>query len=299
VAVKPWKDPYLDATGFDPRSGYVETYWLPTLGPTATWILRRIACQFEHEPAGFSFDAAEWAQWLGVKLGAGAGIGGRSSFARALNRCVQFGAARLPLGTSQSSGPLGLPSALEVRRRLPPLSATQVNRLPEDLRESHRRAVERGEVRPVVEIMRRQARSIALGLIRLGEDPSRIERQLVQRRFHPSIAHDAAEWASSRSPSSSTLEAAGSSRSPSSSTLEAAGSSRSPSSSTLEAAGSSRSPIVSMPADESSFAVSSSALIQSGSSGSFPLEAKGSPRTGRGGPEAGWLAQRAETRACR
>ena len=35
LRVTPWPDPVLDVLGHDPRSWYAETFWLPTLGPTA------------------------------------------------------------------------------------------------------------------------------------------------------------------------------------------------------------------------------------------------------------------------
>jgi len=33
ITIKPWLDPVVDVLGHDPRSRYVETFWLPTLGP--------------------------------------------------------------------------------------------------------------------------------------------------------------------------------------------------------------------------------------------------------------------------
>ncbi len=42
ITVKPWVDPVVEAHGFSPRSPYVETCWLPVLGPTATWLYRRL-----------------------------------------------------------------------------------------------------------------------------------------------------------------------------------------------------------------------------------------------------------------
>ena len=47
LRVVPWPDPIIDQLGFDPRSSYVETYWLGTLGPSTTWLLRRIAHGFD------------------------------------------------------------------------------------------------------------------------------------------------------------------------------------------------------------------------------------------------------------
>ena len=36
LAVRPWPDPVIDALGHDPRSAYVEQYWLGILGPPTT-----------------------------------------------------------------------------------------------------------------------------------------------------------------------------------------------------------------------------------------------------------------------
>ena len=56
VRITPWPDPVLDVLGHDPRSWYVETFWLPTLGPTALLLLRHLADRFEEHPEGL--DAA-------------------------------------------------------------------------------------------------------------------------------------------------------------------------------------------------------------------------------------------------
>ena len=37
-----WTDPVIDRLGYDPRSIYVETFWLGILGPTCTWLMRRL-----------------------------------------------------------------------------------------------------------------------------------------------------------------------------------------------------------------------------------------------------------------
>ena len=39
----PWIDHRTDAFGHDPRSVYVEQFWLGTLGPSTTWFLRHCA----------------------------------------------------------------------------------------------------------------------------------------------------------------------------------------------------------------------------------------------------------------
>ena len=41
LTIHPWPDPVIDTLGYDPRSRYVETFWLPTLGPTALQLTKQ------------------------------------------------------------------------------------------------------------------------------------------------------------------------------------------------------------------------------------------------------------------
>lgn len=121
LQVSDWPDPVLDQLGHDPRSGYVERFWLPVLGPSCLFLMRRLAAELERSPEGFSIESANWARELGIGM-----KGGRHGpFWRAVERACRFGAAR-------RNGP-----RLVVRRRLPPLSSRQVERLPATLREAH------------------------------------------------------------------------------------------------------------------------------------------------------------------
>ena len=61
-----WVDPVVDTLGYDPRSWYVEQFWLPIVGPTSTWFLRRIAAGFDSEPGGFDLNLDEMARALGL-----------------------------------------------------------------------------------------------------------------------------------------------------------------------------------------------------------------------------------------
>src|SRR5579872_6046585 len=106
VRVVPWTDRVVDALGYDPRSWYVETFWLSVLGPTGTWLVRRLVAGLDTESEGFDLDVEETARALGV----GRRDGRNSPFRRALGRCVSFGLVR-------NHGP----PALAVRRRIPPL----------------------------------------------------------------------------------------------------------------------------------------------------------------------------------
>lgn len=180
LAIRPWPDAVIDSVGIDPRSPYVERFWLPILGPSTTWLLRRLVTGLEREPAGFEVDLADTARCLGL-----GDKGGRNSpFVRALTRCVQF-----DLAQPQA------PAVLGVRRRVPPLARRHLVRLPESLREEHCRWQREEHAEPPVERMRRRSRQLALSLIELGEDLEAAERQLMRWQFHPSIAHESARWA--------------------------------------------------------------------------------------------------------
>jgi hypothetical protein len=126
VKVTAWPDPVLDRLGHDPRSGYVEQYWLSLLGPSCLLLLRKLAAEIERSPDGFELDTVQWASEMGLGM-----KGGKNGpFWRAIERGCRFGAAR-------RNG-----DRLAVRRRLPPLTARQVERLPPHLRVAHQRWVD-------------------------------------------------------------------------------------------------------------------------------------------------------------
>lgn len=180
LSIQPWPDPVIDVLGHDPRSSYVETYWLGTLGPSTTWLLRRLAAGLEAAPEGFELDLAETARCLGL----GDRGGRHSPFRRALTRLTQFELA-------QAHGA----EVLAVRRKVPPLNRRQVLRLPPPLAEAHRQLQEAEAKLPAVEHLRRRGRQLALSLVQLGEDLEATERQLVRWRFHPALAREASAWA--------------------------------------------------------------------------------------------------------
>ncbi len=179
-AVDTWSDPVIDQLGHDPRSAYVEKFWLPILGPSSVWLLRRIADGLDRHPQGFDLDLVDTAQSLGVGM-----RGGRNApLLRTFERCCRFGAARMH-GTS----------SISVRRRLAPLTRAQTERLPRSLRAEHEQWLSRPQGTPAFEQMQARARSLALSMLQLGEDTQSTERQLHRWRFHPALAHDALRWA--------------------------------------------------------------------------------------------------------
>src|SRR2546427_9798851 len=94
LTIRPWPDQVIDALGHDPRSAYVEQFWLGILGPSTTWLLRRLATGLEAEPAGFALPLADTARALGL----GNQNGRHSPFIRALGRICQFDLAHLQTG---------------------------------------------------------------------------------------------------------------------------------------------------------------------------------------------------------
>jgi hypothetical protein len=175
--VLPWRDPLVDAIGHDPRSPYVEQFWLGVLGPSTTFLMRRIATGFDAYPDGFELDLAGTAGALGLTI-----LGPQGPFARAMNRLVQFGLAQ-----PHSHG-------LLVRRRVPPLSARQLGKLPPDLQSAHK-AWE--DVESDDGALSR-ARELARSLLAVGDRPEGIERDLQLVGVPPRAAGEAVVWALGR-----------------------------------------------------------------------------------------------------
>lgn len=178
ITIRPWPDELIDTLGHDPRSAYVERFWLGVLGPSTIWLLRRIATGLDQSPAGFDLPLADTARAIGI-----GGQGRSSSFARTLGRVVQFDLARIEL-----------PDVVAVRRRLPPLARRHLARLPESLQAEHA-AWQAADLRtPELERQRRRARKLAMSLVALGEDIDAVERQLARWRYHPALCREAALW---------------------------------------------------------------------------------------------------------
>ena len=191
LTIRPWTDEVIDRLGFDPRSPYVERFWLGVLGPSTTWLLRRFATAFDGDPDGFELPLSETARALGL----GDRGGRHSPFLRSLNRSVQFEMAQV----------VG-PTELAVRRYLPPLSRRHLVRLGPALQEEHQRYIEAMPAAADKTMQQRRSRQLALSLLELGEDREEAERQLLRWRYDPDLARDAAAWAWGRHRSA--LEAA-------------------------------------------------------------------------------------------
>ena len=113
LQITPWRDEVVETLGFGPRSMYIEMCWLPLLGPTATWLYRRLGSWVEFHPDGLTVDLTD----LAVSLGLGEGLGRHSPVGRALERLVRFDAARWAK------------EELQVRQALAPLPERLARRL--------------------------------------------------------------------------------------------------------------------------------------------------------------------------
>ena len=122
LMVVPWHDPVVDSVGHDAGSRYVELFWLNVLGPSALWALRRLTMGLERYPLGYELDLPETASAMGLAYTSGTS----NTFVRALQRCVLFGVAQ------------PVPDGLAVRRRIPPVAARHLARMPEALQSQHR-----------------------------------------------------------------------------------------------------------------------------------------------------------------
>jgi len=190
--VQAWIDPMIDALGHDPRSTYVEKFWLPILGPSTILLLRRLADGLDAQPDGFRLDLTATAGSLGI----GHRTGKQAPMLRAVDRCCVFGIAR-QLGRDH----------LAVRRRMASLSTRQVQRLPPALRVEHDSHAGRPTESTITssapiplsaQEQKERAHALALSLLQLGETPLETERQLHRWRFHPALTHEALRWATAR-----------------------------------------------------------------------------------------------------
>ena len=122
VTVRPWWDPGLAVSGFDPRSVYVERFWLGVLGPSTVLLLRRFARGLEERPNGFRVSLSDTAQAIGL----GRGDGRQAPISRTIDRACDFGLARRDAVDT-----------LSIRTHLPRLTPRQLSRLPEVVRSTH------------------------------------------------------------------------------------------------------------------------------------------------------------------
>jgi len=173
IIIRPWLDPVVDNDGFDPRSRYVEVFWLGVLGPTATWLVRRLVAGLERSPEGYELDLEATAREMGLSYSTG-----RSSpFSKALQRCVMFGLAH------------AIDGGLAVRRRIPPISFRHLRRMPDSVQATHAAWLQTSI--GAEELTR--AHHLATAMLDVGDDPSEIEHHLVALGVADAVAAEVAD----------------------------------------------------------------------------------------------------------
>jgi hypothetical protein len=138
---------------------YVEQFWLSVLGPTATWLLRRLVAGFDHHPDGYELDVPSVARSLGLSVTKG----WASPFAKALQRCVMFGVVQR------------LPDEWVVRRRVPLISQRHLLRLPVELQSAH----QQWTTTTISLDSLARAHALAAAMLAAGDDRGLLEPQLV------------------------------------------------------------------------------------------------------------------------
>jgi len=118
LVVRSWHDEDLDEDGFSPRSLYVETVWLPVIGPSATWALRRLSLLAATDPQGCPVDLEVLATDLG--------LGSPARVERTLDRLIRFGLAFRVNGE------------IWIRSSIPRISERHVRRLSAGVQDVHR-----------------------------------------------------------------------------------------------------------------------------------------------------------------
>lgn len=121
LKILPWEDLVTDTIGYDPRSLYVEMFWLPVLGPSCIWLIRRLAMWLENSPTGFELNLDSIAKELGL------GTNRKSHpLKRTLIRCSDFGILHI-----------GEHECAFLRLKMPQVSPRLLNRFSDRLKQAH------------------------------------------------------------------------------------------------------------------------------------------------------------------
>ncbi len=180
IRVEPWPDNVTAEVGHDPRSAYVERFWLGVIGPSALWLLRTFAYGFDSAPQGYALDVHNVARALGL----GDRVGRHSPVQRAVDRLCRFDLAAVRGGVT-----------LLVRRDIPWLEERKVSRLPALLQVEHEQWEAADLAQSAQRVARRRAAAIALGCARSGGTAADITAQLSSWRYPAAGIDELTAWA--------------------------------------------------------------------------------------------------------
>ena len=101
-----WHDPLIDRLGHDPRSRYVERFWLGILGPSTTLVLRVLADALDEHGGVAHLDLPD----IAAQIGVGHRGGRNSPLSRSIQRAIRLGQPDPPAPTRSRSAIVSLPS---------------------------------------------------------------------------------------------------------------------------------------------------------------------------------------------
>ena len=180
ILIEQWPDHVTAEVGHDPRSAYVERFWLGVVGPSALWLLRTFAYGFDTAPQGYPLDVHNVARALGL----GDRVGRHSPVQRAVDRLCHFDLAHVRGGVT-----------LLVRRDIPWLDERKVSRLPALLQVEHGQWEAADLAQSAQRVARRRAAEIALGCAKSGGTAEDITGQLGAWRYPAAGIEELTAWA--------------------------------------------------------------------------------------------------------
>ena len=179
LQVRPWDDPRWRRAGHDARSAYAERFWVGALGPSAMWLLRLLAREFDELAPNedLQLDLSAAAKRLGLQY-----RGGRhSSLMRTIDRCIMFDLAHFEND-----------ALLVVRRLLPPVPRTLQARMPAELQEEVGRW---SRIDGPADFSVGETRLLATCMLTLGHGLHEAAERLVTLGLTPRDANEATAWA--------------------------------------------------------------------------------------------------------
>ena len=179
LQVRPWDEPALRRLGHDPRSVYVERFWVAVLGPSAVWLLRLLAREFDE--LGPDDDLQLDLEFTARRLGLQHRGGRQSTFMRTVDRCRMFDLAHFDDD-----------AVLLVRRRVPPVPRQFYVRMPRELRSEIGRWT---RTEGNAEFSVGEIRLLATCMLMLGNGLHEAAERLVMLGLPPSAANEATAWA--------------------------------------------------------------------------------------------------------
>jgi hypothetical protein len=117
LAFQPWNDPHFDRWGSEPRSSYVERFWLPVLGPSSIVLARNIMAAFDSNNGGYRINSAVQAGSVGLAPG---------QLRRVIERLVGFGLAKYCD-----------PNTVALRTAWPLIGSSAIRQLPKAISQLH------------------------------------------------------------------------------------------------------------------------------------------------------------------